>query len=44
MTCGRNEVGGTALTILNVDSEIPQKVVDVLTTESNISWAKKVSL
>ena len=44
MTCGRHQVGGMALTILNVDSEIPQTVVDELETEHNISWAKKVSL
>ena len=44
MTCGRHEVGGRALTILNVDSAIPDPVLADLRSEDYITWAKPVSL
>lgn len=44
MTCGRHEVGGRALTILNVDSAIPDPVLADLRSEEYITWAKPVSL
>ena len=44
MSCGRHEVGGRALTILNVDSLIPQAVLDELLSEKHITWVKRVSL
>jgi D-3-phosphoglycerate dehydrogenase / 2-oxoglutarate reductase len=44
MSCGRNQIGGGALTILTVDSEIPQEVIDKLLTQDYISWARQVSL
>jgi D-3-phosphoglycerate dehydrogenase len=44
MSCGRTEVGGRALTILNVDSLIPAPVVAEILSHSNIVWAKRVHL
>jgi len=44
MTCGRSKVGGQALTILNVDSAIPDLVLAELKSEEYITWAKPVSL
>ena len=44
MTCGRHEVGGGALTILNVDSALPDAVLADLRSEDYIAWAKPVSL
>jgi D-3-phosphoglycerate dehydrogenase len=44
MTCGRHKVGGRALTILNVDSAIPDPVLADLRSEDYITWAKPVSL
>ena len=44
MTCGRQQVGGKALTLLNVDSEVPEDVVQDLLKRDFISWAKQVSL
>jgi D-3-phosphoglycerate dehydrogenase len=44
MSCGRNEVGGKALTILNVDSPIPDELLGEIVSQNHISWAKKVSL
>ena len=44
MTCGRHAVGSRALTILNVDSAIPEAVLSVLRSEAYVAWAKPVSL
>jgi D-3-phosphoglycerate dehydrogenase len=44
MSCGRQEVGGSALTILNVDGPIPQAVLDDVLSRDYISWAKSASL
>ena len=44
MSCGRHEVGGKALTILNVDSPIPDALLEEVLSQNHISWAKKVSL
>lgn len=44
MSCGRHEIGGGALTILKVDSEIPQDVINQLLKQDYIAWARQVSL
>ena len=44
MSCGRHEMGGRALTILNVDSEIPPEVIETLLAQDFIAWARQVSL
>lgn len=44
MSCGRQEVGGRALTILNVDSEIPATVIDTLLAQECILWARQIIL
>jgi D-3-phosphoglycerate dehydrogenase len=44
MSCGRQEIGGRALTILNVDSEIPAAVIDLLLAQECILWARQIIL
>ena len=44
MSCGRRELGGQALTILNVDDPITAEVVSDILARDYISWAKQVSL
>ena len=44
MSCGRRQMGGQALTILNVDDPITTDVVDDILAREYISWAKQVSL
>jgi D-3-phosphoglycerate dehydrogenase len=44
MSCGRHQVGGRALTILNVDSLIPDGVLAEILDHSNIVWAKQIRL
>jgi D-3-phosphoglycerate dehydrogenase len=44
MSCGRHEVGGRALTILNVDSRISEDVLEELLTDTDITWVKRISL
>jgi D-3-phosphoglycerate dehydrogenase len=44
MSCGRQEEGGRALTILTVDSEIPAAVVEKLQTQDYILWARQIIL
>ena len=44
MSCGRHEVGGSALTVLNIDGPIPQTVLDDVRSRDYISWAKSASL
>ena len=44
MSCGRQEVGGLALTILNVDSRIGDEVLDELLAQKHIIWARRVSI
>ena len=44
MSCGRQQVGGKALTVLNVDSHMPQAALDDILQDSHISWARQVAL
>jgi D-3-phosphoglycerate dehydrogenase len=44
MSCGRRELGGQALTILNIDDSISTEVIDDILSREYISWAKQVSL
>ncbi len=44
MSCGRRELGGQALTILNIDDSISTEVIDDILSRGYISWAKQVSL
>ena len=44
MSCGRHEVGGRALTILNVDSRISEDVLEELLADTDITWVKRISL
>ncbi|HIG15914.1 MAG TPA: phosphoglycerate dehydrogenase [Candidatus Handelsmanbacteria bacterium] len=44
MSCGRQQIGGNALTVLNVDSHIPQPVLDEILKDPHISWARQVAL
>lgn len=44
MSCGRHQVGGKALTVLNVDSHLSQAVLDEILQDPNISWARQVAL
>ncbi len=44
MSCGRHQVGSRALTVLNVDSEIPAEVIDSLLAQDFITWVKQVSV
>ena len=44
MSCGRHQVGSRALTVLNVDSEIPAEVIDTLLAQDFITWVKQVSV
>ena len=44
MSCGRQQVGGRALTILNVDSPIPDPVLEELLASDHVKWATRVSL
>jgi len=44
MSCGRQQVGGKALTVLNVDSHMPQAALDDVLQDSHISWARQVAL
>ena len=44
MSCGRHKVGGRALSILNVDSEIPDAVLAEVAAQDDVTWVKKVNL
>ncbi len=44
MTFGREKPGGTAITVLNVDSKIPEKVLEKIKKSKNISDAKLIKL
>lgn len=44
MAVGRHEQGGPALTVLNVDSHIPDEVLDAILADPHITWARRVSL
>jgi D-3-phosphoglycerate dehydrogenase len=44
MSCGRHKMGGRALSILNVDSEITDAVLEEVAAQDNITWVKKVNL
>lgn len=44
MTVGRHEQGGPALTVLNVDSHIPDEALDAILADPHITWARRVSL
>ena len=44
MSCGRREVGGRALTILNMDSPVSDQLLEEILSDNHITWAKRVSL
>ena len=44
MSCGRQQVGGLALTILNVDSRIADDVLAQILAREHITWARRVSI
>ena len=44
MQLGRQESGGKAIMLLNVDDEVPKTTIDKLESHENILWAKAVSL
>ena len=44
MSCGRDEAGGSALTILNIDGPISEAVLDDVQARDYISWAKFASV
>ena len=44
MACGRRQEGGQALTILNVDSLVPDELIEEILTQDYIAWVKQVSL
>ncbi|HZE88558.1 MAG TPA: phosphoglycerate dehydrogenase [Verrucomicrobiae bacterium] len=44
MSVGRDRTGGRAIAILNVDSEVPQGVLDEIRSAPGIVWVKTASL
>ncbi|MFH1571913.1 MAG: phosphoglycerate dehydrogenase [Gemmatimonadota bacterium] len=44
MAVGRQQIGGRALTVLNVDSHISDEVLDAILADPHITWARRVSL
>ena len=44
MSCGRDGVGGSALTILNIDGPISEAVLNDVQSRDYISWAKFASI
>ncbi|MEE2658666.1 MAG: phosphoglycerate dehydrogenase [Candidatus Latescibacterota bacterium] len=44
MSCGRQQVGGRALTVLNIDSYVPDEVLEELLSDPHILWARPVEL
>jgi len=44
MTWGREKSGGRAVTLLNVDSPIPDQVLEKIVAQKHILWAKRVRL
>jgi D-3-phosphoglycerate dehydrogenase / 2-oxoglutarate reductase len=44
MTVGRDQTGGTALAILNVDSPVPSEVLRTLEAEPGIIWTRAIQL
>ena len=44
MSFGRDEKGGRAVSVLNVDSDVPKKVLEELLKAENINGAKLVKL
>ena len=44
MSCGRQQAGGQALTILNVDNPIPDAVLKAINSQDHIDWVRRVSL
>jgi D-3-phosphoglycerate dehydrogenase len=44
MSFGREEKGGKAITVLNVDGEVPKKVLDAIRRAKNVQEAKLVRL
>lgn len=44
MSLGRKKRGGEAITVLNIDGEVPQKVIDEIKTSANIMDVKIVNL
>jgi len=44
MTVGRHQLGGRALTVLNVDSRIPDDLLEKVLSDPTVVWAKRISL
>ena len=44
MSFGRDVKGGNAVSILNIDSEVPKKVMDEIRKAENIQGAKQIKL
>lgn len=44
MSFGREAKGGKAITVLNVDSDVPKKVLDEIRSAKNIQEVKLVKL
>lgn len=44
MTVGRHQLGGQALTVLNVDSRVPDDLLDRVLADTTITWAKRISI
>lgn len=44
MSCGRHQVGGRALTVLNVDSHVSDEVLAEVVADGNITWARRVAV
>ena len=44
MACGRRREGGQALTILNLDSLVPDALIKEILAQGHIAWVKQVSL
>jgi len=44
MSWGREEVGGKAVTVLNLDSPVPDAVLEQILAQEHIVWAERVKL
>ena len=44
MSWGREEVGGKAVTVLNLDSPVPDSVLEQILAQEHIVWAERVKL
>jgi len=44
MSLGRDHSGGTAISLLNVDEEVPDELVEELAAQAGILWVRKVDV